>query len=72
LIVSKNDVEITKISIEHGANIPFMRTEALAGDDSPVYETILHALNYLEEHDDAVAVLEYTSPMRYKEGIDKR
>ena len=73
LIVSTDDEKIAKISIEHGADIPFMRPEALAGDDSPVCETILHALNFLEEHDDVydvVVMLECTSPMRYKEDID--
>ena len=72
LIVSTNDEEIAKIFIEHGANIPIMRPETLEGDDSPVYETILHALSYLEEHDDVVVMLECSSPMRYKEDIDKR
>jgi len=73
LIVSTDDEEIAKVSKTFGADVPFMRPSALAQDNSPIFDTILHALDYLEkggEVFDVLVLLECTSPMRYRDDID--
>ncbi len=74
VIVSTDDKEIADISKKYGAEVPFLRPEELARDDSPTIGTILHALNWFEEKGqrfDYLALLEPTSPLREKEDIDQ-
>ena len=68
VIVSTDDEEIAAVAREYGAEVPFLRPEALAEDstlDLPVYE---HALRWLAEeegyHPDVVVQLRPTSPVR--------
>lgn len=73
LVVSTDSPEIADVSHKYGAQVPFMRPKELADDDSPGFEAILHALNFLEQENefyDVVVLLECTSPMRYEQDID--
>ena len=68
VIVSTDSEEIAKISLEHGAEVPFMRPAELARDDSPEWLAWRHALNYLMDSDgalpDAMVSVPATAPLR--------
>jgi len=73
LIVSTDDEGIAKISKKFGAEVPFLRPPKYAGDDSPSYEAILHALEELANNNekfDYLCLLEPTSPLRKLNDID--
>lgn len=73
VIVSTDDAKIARISKRYNAEVPFIRPKELAGDDSPIFETVLHAMKYFERKNepfDVLLLLECTSPMRYKSDID--
>lgn len=67
VIVSSDDEEILAIAEAHGA-VPLRRPDHLAGDESPVIESIVHAM---DEHGpyDAVVLLQPTSPLRLPSDI---
>ncbi len=68
IIVSTDSAEIVQVAKEHGAEVPFMRPDYLAQDNSPEWLVWRHAINYLEENDreaiDALIVLPVTAPLR--------
>lgn len=72
VVVSTDSEEISKISTEYGAYVPFLRPKELAADDSPSIDSIIHAIEFLSNKGkqyDAVCLLEPTSPMRRVEQI---
>ncbi|WP_274601152.1 cytidylyltransferase domain-containing protein [Halochromatium roseum] len=69
VVVSTEDEEIASIAEAYGADIPFMRPRALAGDDTPTMDVVYHALDQLCEYD-WVLLLQPTSPLRTAEDID--
>lgn len=74
-IVSTDSPEIAQIAQTYGAEIPFIRPEAIAGDFSTDLEVFQHALNWLAEHEnyrpDLVVQLRPTSPVRQVGIIDR-
>jgi CMP-N-acetylneuraminic acid synthetase len=68
VIVSTDSEEIAKIALEYGAEVPFMRPQELALDDSSEWLVWRHAINYLEsqhgEKIDSLVVLSVTAPLR--------
>lgn len=73
VIVSTEDKEIAEISRRYGAEVPFLRPEELAGDDSPTIDAIMHAVNWFEEkgdYFDVIVLLEATSPLRKEKDLD--
>lgn len=73
-IVSTEDEEIAEIAREHGGDVPFMRPEQLARDDTPTEEVIAHALEQASEHYgkfEHICLLQVTSPLREPIDIDK-
>jgi N-acylneuraminate cytidylyltransferase len=68
IIVSTDDEEIRDVARAWGAEVPFLRPAALAGDDTPDLPVFLHALEWLEREEsfrpDLVAQLRPTSPLR--------
>jgi N-acylneuraminate cytidylyltransferase len=74
LIVSTDDDEIAEISRKYGAEIPFIRPEVFARDNTPDLPVFQHALQWLEENEhyqpDIVVQLRPTSPFRRVEHID--
>lgn len=74
-IVSTEDEEITRISLEHGAEVPFIRPIELAGDSVATLDVLLHAINWFENEDqylfDILVLLHVTTPLRSVEDIDK-
>ena len=66
-IVSTDDPMIADIARQHGAEVPFLRPAALARDNSPHLEVVLHALDWLAAagtHPDYLLLLQPTSPLR--------
>jgi len=74
LVVSTDSPEIAEIAKKYGAEVPFLRPAALAQDDSPGMDVILHAIDFFEkrgEYFDILVILELTSPLRKKDDIDR-
>ena len=68
VIVSTDDEEIANISVDFGAEVPFIRPKTISLDDSP---GILNVLNLLEEIPETrkILYLQPTSPLREIEDI---
>ena len=68
VIVSTDDQAISEIARRFGAEAPRLGPAALATDEAPVIDAVLHALERLERDDryvpDGVALLQPTSPLR--------
>ena len=74
VIVSTDSEEIAEIAKAAGAEVPFIRPEELAQDNTPTYPVIKHAIEWLESNDDykpdIIALLEPTFPIRNPEEVD--
>lgn len=73
MIVSSDSPEIVEIARRFGGDVPFLRPEQYAKDETSASDVIIHALTFLKEHGeiyDFVAWLEPTSPLRKPEDID--
>jgi CMP-N-acetylneuraminic acid synthetase len=74
VILSSDDPEIIKVAEKAGVEVPFIRPENLAQDDTPSLAVIKHALDFFKnknEEFDAICLLQVTSPFRDEEIIDK-
>ncbi len=74
VIVSTDNQEIAKVSIDCGAEVPFIRPIDLAQDTTPTEPVLIHALDYYERQGyffDAVILLQPTSPFRKKGALSK-
>ena len=69
VIVSTDDLEISDVALNGGAEVPFLRPDELATDSAPGISTVLHALDYLPEVNDLL-LLQPTSPLRTRLDID--
>lgn len=75
VIVSTDDAEIADVARQHGAEVPFMRPDELATDDSPEWLAWQHAIRALHGGDtapdwDAFVCVPATSPLRTVDDID--
>lgn len=52
IIVSTDDLEVSKISQRYGAEIPFLRPAELADDHTPTVPVVAHAIHELESRGD--------------------
>lgn len=67
VVLSTDAADIAEEGRRAGIEVPFMRPEALARDDTPMLPVILHALDALDAeqwHPDIVLLLQPTSPLR--------
>jgi CMP-N,N'-diacetyllegionaminic acid synthase len=68
LILSTDDEQAAAIARARGCDVPFMRPDSLARDDTPHLPVMQHALTWLRDHDryvpDWVMILLPTSPLR--------
>ena len=74
IVVSTASKEISSISRKYGADVPFMRPDELATDETTSIDVVLHQLDQLEECNDSysyVILLQPTSPLRTAENIDE-
>lgn len=74
VIVSTEDSEIAQISKQFGAEIPYLRSEELARDNSPTIDCVIDMVKWLNENEnympDYVCLLQCTSPLRTNKDID--
>jgi CMP-N,N'-diacetyllegionaminic acid synthase len=73
IIVSTDSLQIGDTAKEFGAQVPFIRPEKLAMDQSPSIDVVIHAINFYEEQGvffDAVCLLQPTSPFKPNGFID--
>jgi CMP-N,N'-diacetyllegionaminic acid synthase len=73
LMVSTDDTEIAEVSRAWGAEVPFLRPQELARDETPSMDAVLHALRWLcaeqSYSPECVLLLQPTSPLRQAEDI---
>lgn len=73
-IVSTDDSEIRRTAETIGGDVPFLRPQELAGDDSPSVDFVTHALGELNRSGEAdfdyVCIVEPTAPLRTAHDID--
>lgn len=70
VLVTSDSEEIIECAKNFGAEAPFKRPEHLSTDAAPSIDAIEHAINFLNEEYDVVALLEPTSPLRNEEDLD--
>jgi len=74
IIVSTDSKSIAQKALEYGAEVPFIRPEKFAQDDSLDLDVFIHALNWLKDNQnycpDYVIQLRPTSPVRKASIID--
>lgn len=74
IVVSTDSEAYARIAREYGAEVPFLRPTAIAGDLSTDLETFEHALSWLEQNEgyvpDLVVHLRPTHPVRNPADID--
>jgi CMP-N-acetylneuraminic acid synthetase len=74
IMVSTEDESIAAVAKSLGIKVPFVRPLALAQDDTPTIDVIIHALQWYEKQTiffDAVCLLQVTSPFRTVGFLDK-
>jgi len=73
VIVSTDDNKIAKITSEYGGDVPFIRPELLAQDDTPDFPVFHHALSWLATNEgyfpEVIVWLRPTAPLRSVEDI---
>lgn len=75
IIISTDSDEIAKVASAAGAEVPFLRPDNMAQDDSPEWLVWRHALEYLKEDEgtypDAVIVVPATAPLRAVDDLER-
>jgi CMP-N,N'-diacetyllegionaminic acid synthase len=74
VILSSDDKQIITVAESLGVRVPFVRPSALADDQTPTIDVIIHALQWFEKQTiffDAVCLLQVTSPFRTAKFLDK-
>lgn len=74
VMVSTEDEPIGELAKSLGVQVPFMRPMALAQDDTPTIDVLIHALEWYKNQTiffDAVCLLQVTSPIRTLDFLDK-
>jgi N-acylneuraminate cytidylyltransferase len=75
VFVSTNSIAIANIARDFGADIPFMRPEELAEDNSPEWLAWRHAISFTYQTDESMPgeflVLPATSPLRIKDDVEE-
>ena len=75
VVVSTNDQPVAEIAKQYGAEVPFIRPDLLALDETPTFDVVRHAIEYYQENlhkvFDFVILLQPTSPLRSSAHIDQ-
>ena len=72
-IVSTDNNEIAKVAKKYGCEVPFIRPERLATDESTTMDVLEHSIRFFNEQSiefDYIVLLEPTSPLRDSNDID--
>jgi len=75
VVVSTDDLEIANVAKEAGAEVPFLRPDKLASDESTTESAMIHCLDWLLENEsytpELTVLLQATSPVRSIGAIDE-
>lgn len=75
VIVSTDDEIIKEISLEYGAEVPFLRPKELATDTSTSVDVLIHYIRTLQEDEKVIpeylCLLQCTTPFRTTQDIDQ-
>lgn len=74
VLVSTDDQEIAEVALAAGADVPFLRPEELARDETATEPVVQHAIDHRTaqgREPDAVMLLQATSPIRYPGTLDR-
>ena len=75
IIVSTDSQKYSEIAKSYGAEVPFLRPQQIAGDDSTDFEWVQHALEWLKENEKflprLIVHLRPTTPLRDPEIIQQ-
>ena len=75
LVVSTDDVEIKKVALNYGAEVPFMRPKKLARDNTYSVDSLRYTVKecekYYNQKFDIVIELPCVSPFRTNKNIDE-
>ena len=75
VVLSTDDEEIASVGLELGVEVPVMRPDELAGEDTLILPVIQHMIKWLKEHEgyspDLLLLLQPTSPLRQARHIDE-
>jgi CMP-N,N'-diacetyllegionaminic acid synthase len=74
VVVSTDSKEIKQISLQYGAQVPFMRPDYLSNDSAKSIDVVIHTLEYFKKKRvtyDAVILLQPTTPFRKTTLIEK-
>jgi len=67
VIVNTDDPEIAEVAKKYGAEVPFLRPDALASDTANAIDVYLHFIDYIESENyscESLIILQPTSPLR--------
>lgn len=73
VILSTEDDKIAECGRQCGIDVPFLRPQELARDETPMLPVVEHAIRFMEatgERFDALCLLQPTNPLRKREDID--
>lgn len=73
VVLTTDDEEIAEVGRQCGLEVPFLRPEELARDDTPSIPVVQHAVRWLADRGDtfdAVCLLQPTNPLRTAADID--
>lgn len=74
VVVSTDSEKIMQLAVSSGATVPFRRPDKLATDLAATEPVLLHVIEWYERKEiyfDAVMLLQPTSPVRYKNSIER-
>ena len=75
VLLSTDSETIAEEGRNAGAEVPFLRPEELAKDDTPSFAVVVHALEWLERNEgrlpDILVLLQPTAPLRQARHIDE-
>lgn len=74
IFLSTDDKKIALFGRDHGVEVPFIRPEEVARDDTPMIDVISHFMKWLDaegEYIDGLLLLQPTSPLRQGFHIDE-
>lgn len=73
-VVSTDDNEIAEVARKYGGDVPFMRPNELAMDDTPMIPVLQNAVYFVENeeniHVDVIVLLDPTSPLRRVKDVE--
>jgi N-acylneuraminate cytidylyltransferase len=71
IVCSTDSGKIAEVAQRYGADVPFLRPEALATSTSPDIEWITHALGRVDDHYDLFAIVRATNPFRGPDVLER-